>query len=57
LKTELSEMLEEHKTIVALLEKLTEVAKKEKKEEVAHFAEKLILHAKTEEEVLCPTAI
>jgi len=57
LKTELGEMLGEHKTIVALLEKLTEVAKKEKKEEVAHFAQKLVLHAKTEEEVLYPTAI
>ncbi|MND04072.1 hypothetical protein D3C83_241840 [compost metagenome] len=39
------------------LKKLIAVAKKEKKLEHAHFAEKLMLHAKTEEEVLYPAAI
>lgn len=57
LKVELSQILEEHKAIVALLKNLADVAEKEKKIEYAHFAEKLILHAQTEEEVLYPTAI
>lgn len=50
-------MLEEHKAIVAALKNLIKVAKKEKKMEYAHFAEKLMLHAQMEEEVLYPTAI
>ncbi len=50
-------MLEEHKAIVAALKNLADVAKKEKKIGYANFAEKLMLHAKTEEEVLYPTAI
>ena len=57
LKAELPHMLEEHEAIVAALKTLIEVAKEEKKMEYAHFAEKLILHAQTEEEVLYPTAI
>lgn len=56
LKAELPQMLEEHKAIVAALSHLVEVAKREHKLEYAHFAEKLILHAQTEEEVLYPTA-
>lgn len=57
LKAELTQMLEEHKAIVAALGVLTEAAKKENKMEYARFAEKLILHAKTEEEVLYPAAL
>lgn len=57
LKAELPQMLQEHKAIVAALKNLTEVAKKEGKAEHAVFAEKVILHAQTEEEVLYPTAI
>lgn len=57
LKAELPQMLEEHKAIVAALEKLKAAAKQEKKPEVAHFAEKLVLHALTEEQVSYPTAI
>jgi hypothetical protein len=57
LKAELPSMLEEHKAIVATLEKLKEAAKQEKKPEVSHFAEKLVLHAQTEEKVSYPTAI
>jgi hypothetical protein len=56
LKAELPQMLEEHKAIVAALSHLVEVAKQEHKLEYAHFAEKLMLHAQTEEEVLYPTA-
>jgi hypothetical protein len=57
LKAELPEMLREHKAVVVALKKLTVAAKREKKPEHAHFAEKLMLHAKTEEEVLYPAAI
>lgn len=57
LKKELPHMLKEHKAIVAELKKLVVVAKKENKTEYAHFAEKLMLHAQTEEEVLYPTSI
>ena len=57
LKTELPDMLREHKTVVTALKKLMTAARREKKHEHARFAEKLALHAKTEEEVLYPTAI
>lgn len=57
LKTELHQMLKEHKAIVSELEKLVVAAKKERMAEYAHFAEKLILHARNEEEVLYPAAI
>ncbi|HQM81047.1 MAG TPA: hemerythrin domain-containing protein [Syntrophorhabdaceae bacterium] len=57
LKAELKQMLKEHKAIVGALKKLAAIAKKEKKMEYARFAEKLMLHAKTEEEVLYPASI
>jgi hypothetical protein len=57
LKTELREMLLEHKAVIAALKTLSAAAKQEKRPEVAHFAGQLIQHAKTEEEVLYPTAI
>ncbi|HOE17131.1 MAG TPA: hemerythrin domain-containing protein [Syntrophorhabdaceae bacterium] len=57
LKAELKQMLKEHKAIVGALKRLAAIAKKEKKMEYARFAEKLMLHAKTEEEVLYPASI
>jgi hypothetical protein len=57
LKKDLDHMLYEHKTIVIELHKLMEAAKSEKKTEYVHLAEKVILHAQTEEEVLYPAAI
>ncbi len=57
LKAELPEMLQEHQAVLAALEQLTAAAEKEKLPEHARFAEKLTLHAKTEEEVLYPAAI
>jgi hypothetical protein len=50
-------MLAEHKSIVAALEKMSAAAKKAGKIEYAAFAEALMLHAQTEEEVSYPTAI
>ena len=57
LKNELPTMLEEHKAIVAALERLKVAAKRAKKPKYIRFAEKLVLHAQTEEEVSYPTAI
>ena len=57
LKADLPHMLEEHKSIVAALKVLTEASRKEKKMEYVQFADKLILHAQNEEEILYPTAL
>lgn len=57
LKADLPHMLKEHKAIVAALEKLSATAKQEGKPEHALFAEKLMMHARNEEEVLYPAAI
>lgn len=57
LKTDLSHMLQEHKQILIALKALIDAANLESKEQAAHFAEKLILHAQTEEEVLYPASI
>ncbi len=57
LKKDLPTMLKEHKAVVAALKKLVTAAKKEKRHDIAHFAVKLMFHAKTEEEVLYPAAI
>jgi len=57
LRAELPEMLREHKAVVTALKKLIAVAKIEKKPVHARFAEKLMLHAQTEEEVFYPAAL
>jgi hemerythrin superfamily protein len=57
LKAELPEMLREHQSVVAALEQLAAAGEKEKLPEHARFAEKLMLHAKTEEKVLYPAAV
>ena len=57
LKAELPHMLGEHQAIVAALHTLIDAAKRENQTAYVHFAEKLMLHAQTEEEVLYPTAI
>lgn len=57
LKEDLPNMLDEHREIVDALEKLIDAANQENKPEYRYFAEKLKLHAQTEEEVLYPAAI
>lgn len=57
LKAELPLMLAEHKALVAALDRLAKAANEAGKMEAARFAEKLELHAQTEEEVLYPAAI
>lgn len=57
LQAELPGMLAEHKEIVAALGELEAAANAENKPQYARFAEKLIQHAQTEEEVLYPAAL
>jgi hypothetical protein len=57
LEAELPSMLAEHKEIVAALNNLVGAAKAESKPRHARFAEKLTMHAKTEEQVLYPAAL
>lgn len=57
LKQELPAMLKEHEAIVGALQTLADAGKQENKPQAEQFAEMLTQHAKTEEEVLYPTAI
>ena len=57
LKAELPEMLAEHKAVVTALKQLSAAAEEAKNAEAARFAEKLTLHAQTEEQVLYPASI
>lgn len=57
LKAELPQMLAEHKLIVGALDKLRDAARTAGRPEVERFAEALVLHAQTEEQVLYPAAI
>ena len=57
LEAELPTMLSEHQDIVAALKKLIESASAENKPDAEHFAEKLMLHAQSEEQVAYPTAL
>jgi hypothetical protein len=57
LEAELLAMLAEHKQIVAGLETLVDAAKGESKPHIAQFAERLMAHARTEEEVSYPAAL
>ena len=57
LKADLPHMLAEHRQIVAALDALEKAAEKADKPEYVHFADKLKLHAETEEQVLYPAAI
>ena len=50
-------MLEEHEAVVAALKNLIAAAEADGRPEYARFAQKLMLHAQTEEEVLYPAAI
>jgi hypothetical protein len=57
LEAELPMMVAEHKEIVGALNALMDAAKAEGKVEYVRFAEKLMAHALTEEEVSYPTAL
>jgi hypothetical protein len=57
LKSELSRMIEEHGRIVAALRELMRAAVDEQQPGAARFAQRLIVHAQAEEELLYPAAI
>jgi hypothetical protein len=57
LKNQYQQMLADHELIVASVRRLADTAREEGKLEYAGFAEKLILHMKTEEQLLYPAAI
>lgn len=56
LEVELPTMLAEHRDIVAALNKLVEAATAEGRADIVNFAQKLMLHAQTEEQVAYPAA-
>ena len=56
-KNHLPEMLAEHRAIVHELERLIKIAKEENQPQMVLFAEKLMMHARAEEEVTYPTAV
>jgi hypothetical protein len=57
LERELAGMLNDHKEIVSGLKHLLAAARAQDKVEYAEFAEQLIRHAQTEEQVMYPAAI
>ena len=57
LKKDLPEMLAEHQRVVGALEKLAAESRVEKGPDAERFAQKLRVHAETEEHVLYPAAI
>lgn len=57
LKKDIGHMLHEHKAIVIQLHRLMEEARSERRDEYVQLAERLLMHAQTEEEVLYPAAI
>jgi len=57
LEVELPQMLAEHQAIVAALNELHQAAARTGRSEIVAFAEALVEHARTEEEVMYPAAV
>ena len=57
LEAELPTMLSEHKDILAALKNLVAAASAENNPDIVDFAERLMLHAETEEQVAYPAAL
>lgn len=57
LEAELPQMLAEHQSIVAALNTLREAAVRAGRTDIVAFAEALVDHARTEEEVMYPAAV
>lgn len=57
LEADLPQMLQEHKAIVVALQALRAAAESAGRTEVVAFADDLIQHARTEEEVMYPAAV
>jgi hemerythrin-like domain-containing protein len=56
LEAELPAMLEEHRAIVAALQRLQAAAERAGRDDIVAFAHQLMQHARTEEEVMYPAA-
>jgi hypothetical protein len=57
LEAELPAMLEEHRAIVAALQRLQDAAAEAQRGDVVDFTHRLMQHARTEEEVMYPAAV
>jgi hypothetical protein len=57
LKTELPVMLEEHQAIFTALQALITAARKHDRVDLAEFAQRLVHHARLEEEILYPASL
>lgn len=57
LEAELPAMLEEHKVIVAALERLQVAAERAGRSDIVAFTRELVQHARTEEDVMYPAAV
>lgn len=57
LEAELPEMLEEHKAIVAALQRLQVAAERGRRSDIVAFTRELGQHARTEEDVMYPAAV
>ncbi len=57
LEAELPTMLEEHKSIVAALQRVQQAAERAGRSDVVAFAQQLVQHARTEEAVMYPAAL
>lgn len=57
LRAELPDMLREHEVIKQALERLVAVAERENRSDIQAFAERLALHALSEEEITYPAAV
>ena len=57
LESELPAMLQEHQAIVGALQQLRRVAEEAGRMDIVDFAQRLALHARTEEEVMYPAAL
>ncbi len=57
LKKELPQMLEAHHQITAAVQNLRKVAREEQRFGAADFADKLLLHTRTEEDIIYPTLV
>jgi hypothetical protein len=57
LEADLPAMLEEHKAILAALQRLRDAAQRSGNSGIVAFTDQLALHAQTEEEVMYPAAV
>lgn len=57
LEVELPAMLQEHQAIVVALQRLQQLAARANRADLADFADRLVQHARTEEEVMYPATL